>query len=290
MSRSRKTVPLPRPVPALKRECDAARRAGSSCRRSRRGRSLLFLLGLALFCAGFALGAARAAAMGEAGRNAAEAADRTAGGLPQSGPGEQRSWTDCLAEEAWELRLVNAAHALPEDFRVPELTKLRGGHAIDSRAYPALQRMMDDCRAEGLEPMICSSYRTRAKQEELFQNKVKSLLAQGDSAEDAETEAARWVARPGTSEHETGLAVDIVDTGYQLLDQRQETTPVQQWLMDNCAAYGFILRYPADKSERTGIGYEPWHYRYVGEEAARAIMEQGLCLEEYLGRWAGEMR
>ena len=87
-----------------------------------------------------------------------------------------------------------------------------------------------------------------------------------------------------------GLAVDIVDTGYQLLDQRQETTPVQQWLMDNCAAYGFILRYPTDKSDLTGIGYEPWHYRYVGEEAARTIMEQGLCLEEYLDRWAGEMR
>ena len=89
------------------------------------------------------------------------------------------------------------------------------------------------------------------------------------------------MVRPGTSEHETGLAVDIVDKSYQILDRKQEQTPVQQWLMDHCAAYGFILRYPTDKSALTGIGYEPWHYRYVGREAAAAIMEQGICLEEY---------
>ena len=91
-----------------------------------------------------------------------------------------------------------------------------------------------------------------------------------------------WVARPGTSEHQTGLAVDIVDTSYQILDEGQENTPVQQWLMAHCAEYGFILRYPTDKSEITGVGYEPWHYRYVGVEAAREIMANGLCLEEYL--------
>ena len=78
------------------------------------------------------------------------------------------------------------------------------------------------------------------------------------------------------------MAVDIVDTGYQILDERQEQTPVQQWLMAHCAEYGFILRYPTDKSSITGVGYEPWHYRYVGETAAREIMERGICLEEYL--------
>ena len=90
------------------------------------------------------------------------------------------------------------------------------------------------------------------------------------------------MARPGTSEHQAGLAVDIVDRSYQVLDHRQETTAVQQWLMAHCAEYGFILRYPSDKSELTGVGYEPWHYRYVGTEAAQAIMERGICLEEYL--------
>ncbi|MEI3348178.1 MAG: M15 family metallopeptidase [Dysosmobacter sp.] len=184
-------------------------------------------------------------------------------------------------EDAWQLRLVSAAHPLPEDFEVPELTKLRGGHAIDSRAYPALQQMMDDCRAAGLNPVICSSYRTYDKQEELFRKKVNTLLKQGYSQEEAETEAARWVARPGTSEHETGLAVDIVDKSYQLLDEKQAETPVQQWLMAHCAEYGFILRYPVEKSDLTGIGYEPWHYRYVGVEAAKEISERGICLEEY---------
>ena len=93
-----------------------------------------------------------------------------------------------------------------------------------------------------------------------------------------------WVARPGTSEHQAGLAVDIVSVEYQVLDEGQEDTPLQQWLMAHCWEYGFILRYPTDKSDLTGVGYEPWHYRYVGEEAAKAITEQGICLEEYLAQ------
>ena len=186
------------------------------------------------------------------------------------------------AEAPWNLRLISAAHPLPEDFTVPELTQLRNNQAIDTRVYPALQQMMDDARAAGLQPLICSSYRTRATQERLFQNKIDRLVKQGYSREEAELLAAEWVARPGTSEHEAGLAVDIVDTNYQILDEQQEQTPVQQWLMAHCADYGFILRYPLDKSDLTSIGYEPWHYRYVGEEAAKEIMEQGICLEEHL--------
>lgn len=88
--------------------------------------------------------------------------------------------------------------------------------------------------------------------------------------------------RPGTSEHHTGLALDIVSQNYQLLDEEQENTPEQQWLMHNSYKYGFILRYPNDKSKITGIHYEPWHYRYVGKEIAKEIYEQGICLEEYL--------
>lgn len=156
------------------------------------------------------------------------------------------------------------------------------GHSIDKRAYPSLQRMMDGCRAAGLRPTICSSYRTREKQEELFEGKVRSCLPQAGSREEAEAQAAQWVARPGCSEHQAGLAVDIVDKSYQLLDEGQEETAVQKWLMEHCAEYGFILRYPTGKSALTGVGYEPWHYRYVGEEAAGEIMSRGICLEEYL--------
>ena len=186
------------------------------------------------------------------------------------------------SKDGWNLILVNGDHPLPENFQVPEFTQLVNGHSIDKRAYPDLQRMMDACRADGLQPTICSSYRTREKQEELFERKVQSCLATAASREEAEEQAALWVARPGTSEHQAGLAVDIVDKAYQSLDNGQEETEVQRWLMEHCAEYGFILRYPNDKSEITGIGYEPWHYRFVGEEAAREIMAQGLCLEEYL--------
>lgn len=185
-------------------------------------------------------------------------------------------------EDNWALMLVNWEHTLPDDFLIPELTQLRNGHAVDSRAYPALQAMMDDARAAGLQPLICSSYRTRDTQERLFEQEVQNWMDRGYIREEATDRAAMWVARPGTSEHQTGLAVDIVDMSYQILDERQENTPVQQWLMAHCAEYGFILRYPTDKSALTGIGYEPWHYRYVGTEAAKEIMESGLCLEEYL--------
>lgn len=284
----------------LKRTASAEMRSAQyrQMGRRRRRRVLLFplLLGLMLFLGGFLLGAARAVVE----EQEEPAVEQTVEALPLSPASTVKVQTlfpasavkDQTLEHAasaqegdWQLRLVSAAHPLPEDFEAPKLTKLRGGHAIDSRAYPALQQMMDDCRAAGLNPVICSSYRTHDKQEELFQKKVNTLLRQGYSQEEAETEAARWVARPGTSEHETGLAVDIVDKSYQLLDEKQEQTPVQQWLMAHCAEYGFILRYSVEKSDLTGIGYEPWHYRYVGVEAAKAITEQGLCLEEY---WMGQ--
>ena len=96
------------------------------------------------------------------------------------------------------------------------------------------------------------------------------------------TEAGRWVAVPGTSEHQTGLAVDLVSASYQVLNRKQEQTKEQKWLMEHCWEYGFILRFPSDKSDVTGIGYEPWHYRYVGKETALAMRDSGLCLEEYL--------
>lgn len=188
------------------------------------------------------------------------------------------------AGDNWALTLVNCEHTLPNGFSIPELTQLRNGHAIDTRAYPALQSMMDNARAAGLQPLICSSLRTWNDQAQLFEQEIQSWLNRGYIREEAEAHAAMWVARPGTSEHQTGLAVDIVDMTYQVLDQGQENTAVQKWLMAHCAEYGFILRYPTNKSDLTGINYEPWHYRYVGIEAAKEIMEGGLCLEEYLSR------
>ena len=198
-----------------------------------------------------------------------------------SAPPEQSS-EPVVVETPWNLVLVNGDNALAMDFQVSELTQLQNGHAIDSRAYRALQDMLDAARADGLQPVICSSFRTWDDQKNLFYKKVSSYMDQGYSQSEAEDKAAFWVARPGTSEHQLGLAVDIVDINYQLLDENQESTAVQQWLISHCMEFGFILRYPTAKSEITGVGYEPWHYRYVGLEAAKEISEQGICLEEYL--------
>ena len=179
------------------------------------------------------------------------------------------------------LTLVNPWNPLPENYHFT-LKQLSNGHSVDERCYPDLQAMLDTCRQEGLSPTICSSYRSLEKQESLFQNKIDRLIAQGYSSKDAAAEAAKTVAFPGTSEHQLGLAVDIVDINNQLLDESQEDTAVQKWLMEHCWEYGFILRYPNGTSEITGIIYEPWHYRYVGKDAAQEIHEKGLCLEEYL--------
>ena len=190
--------------------------------------------------------------------------------------------TSGQAREAdWNLLLVNPWHKLPEDFSVQRAT-LSNGLQVDARIYDALNEMLADCRKAGLAPIVCSAYRTQETQTRLYRNKVSRLLAAGYSQEAAEEEAARWVAPPGTSEHETGLALDIVSLHYQLLDEAQAQTPEQKWLMENCWKYGFVLRYPADKEDITGIGYEPWHYRYVGKEAAADMHETGQCLEEYL--------
>lgn len=116
-------------------------------------------------------------------------------------------------------------------------------------------------------------------------NKVSKWMEQGYSREEAREKAGHQVAVPGTSEHQLGLAVDIVDVNYQLLDTNQENTAVQKWLLENSWRYGFILRYPTDQTDVTGIVYEPWHYRYVGKEYAQDIYKKGLCLEQYLEQW-----
>ena len=179
------------------------------------------------------------------------------------------------------LTLVNAEHPMPSEWQC-ELVQLNNGQNIDSRAYEDLQQMMDTARAEGYDPYICSSWRSHETQVRLFEEEIQSYKKQGYSEREAEVQAAQWVAVPGTSEHELGLALDIVSVENQRLEESQENTPTQQWLMEHCYEYGFILRYPKDKEDITGIGYEPWHYRYVGQDHARAIHESGVCLEEYV--------
>ena len=186
-------------------------------------------------------------------------------------------------ETPWNLVLINPWNPLPED-HVFELASVTSKYQVDSRCAEALKAMLADCKAAGLTPYICSAYRTWEDQVALFDKKVNSFISKGYSEEDAKILAAKETAVPGTSEHQLGLAVDILCTSRPWLDEGQAQTETQKWLMANCHKYGFILRYPKGTTDITGIIYEPWHYRYVGVEVATEIMTRGITLEEYLGK------
>lgn len=193
-------------------------------------------------------------------------------------PEDQKSGAQ---EIPWELTLVNYKNFIDGAY-APELSEIEDNYYFDRRAAESLKKMLRDGRSAGMDLVICSAYRTKEKQTSLYENKVKRLQAEGLSYEEAYEEAKTEVAYPGTSEHQLGLAVDLVARSYQQLDEAQERTKEAKWLKENCWKYGFILRYPPEKTEETGVIYEPWHYRYVGMEAAEEITENNLCLEEYL--------
>lgn len=181
----------------------------------------------------------------------------------------------------WELVLVNTINKISDNYNV-NLSSIENYHKVDSRIVDSLKNMLKDARKEGLNPIICSSYRTNNKQVQLYNNKTRQYLNKGYSTKKAKELASYSVAIPGTSEHEIGLAVDIVSKSYQILGEKQEKTEVQKWLIENCCNYGFILRYSTDKKGITMINYEPWNYRYVGIENAKYMKEKNMCLEEYV--------
>lgn len=190
---------------------------------------------------------------------------------------EQNSYAD-----DWQLILVNRWNPIPADYKV-ELTELANGHAVDSRIYPELQKMFDDARAEGIMPTITSSYRTNDDQQQIMDEKISEYQLEGYSYNDAKELAEKCVAIPGTSEHQIGMAVDISTQNSDI----QSASTVWEWLGQNSYKYGFILRYPENKTEITGVIYEPWHFRYVGKETAKEIKQQDICLEEYLNQIYG---
>ena len=182
--------------------------------------------------------------------------------------------------------LVNQWHPLTDDYKVTtrEIPGT-GGKLFDVRVMDKLTRMLNDAKRAGYPLYVVSTYRTIEYQKGLYNRKVQEYLNAGYEQSAAESEAAKWVAIPGTSEHNLGLTADIVSsTWYNTnsdLTEEFENTRHFKWLIEHCADYGFILRYPKGKESVTGIVYEPWHYRYVGEEAAKYIMENNLCLEEF---------
>lgn len=244
------------------RDWQQARKRRKRARGFRRFRAFLFLLAVLLGLRAFWLSR-------ENRESAAETGVHTVGqktDLPVS----------AVDKDSWKLLLVNRENLLPEDYEV-ELTTLDNGEQVDARIYPELQSMFDAARKEGIYPVVGSAYRTAAKQQSLMDEKIQAYQAEGYSAGEAKELAEAWVAIPGTSEHQMGIAVDI-----NADKTRSSNDEVYDWLARNAHLYGFILRYPSDKSEITGTIFEPWHYRYVGTQAAGDIHRLGLCLEEYL--------
>ncbi len=173
----------------------------------------------------------------------------------------------------WNLTLVNRTHPVPADWEIQPV-EMPNGQIVDARIYDPLMDMFEAARSVNMDmlPNVESGYRTQEKQEEIYYSRIREYMAQGWSEAGARAETEKWVSIPGTSEHQLGIAVDISGAVYAIYG----------WLQENSWQFGFILRYPPDKTDITGVSGEEWHYRYVGIEAATEIHERGITLEEYL--------
>ena len=190
----------------------------------------------------------------------------------------------------WYLKIANYQNKLSKDY-IPDTTSIRSqyvmqddGKRFNSLAIDSLHEMFDAAKAEGVSLKSKSSYRSYSLQETLYANKIQRVMdEEGLPRAEAEVEAAKVVAIPGTSEHALGLAVDInsVETSF-------ENTNAFKWLKKNAEKYGFVLRFPKDKQDITKIIYEPWHWRYVSPEHAKKMNELSMCLEEYVDFLKGQ--
>lgn len=187
---------------------------------------------------------------------------------------------------AWNLILLNRNNSLSNDLDMSK--KQFGSQWIDSRIAPAYQAMCDDAKKDGITLFLRSGYRSISTQRVNYEASINSNMAKGLTREQATLETQKYYAIPGQSEHHTGLALDIITLEYHYninsLDERFANTEAYDWLVEHCADYGFILRYPENKVDITKINYEPWHYRYVGVRHAKYMMENNISLEEYLGQ------
>lgn len=189
----------------------------------------------------------------------------------QEQPKVKREITD------WRLTLANYENVLSEDFEV-EVANIDETRQFDARAIDDLTKMMNDMRNDGISNIwIQSAYRSVKRQKELYDNSVQKYLDEGKTQEEAEKLTDEYINKPGSSDHNLGLAVD-----FNYVDNKFEDLDGFKWLQENAEKYGFILRYPKDKEDITKISYESWHWRYVGEEHAKKINELNMCLEEYI--------
>ena len=187
------------------------------------------------------------------------------------GPNEIDGQLHHFSPKGIEVILVNALHPIPSYYTM-DIKNVVGYHDVDARCYDALVQMLADCEAAGIKYTFNSAYRTIKEQTEILEIRTQEHMEEFDlTFEEARKMALDTVALPGTSEHNMGLAVDLL--GKEAI----------AWFQEHCWDYGFILRYTAEKEPITGITDEPWHFRYVGKDVALDMKDSGLCLEEYLG-------
>lgn len=185
-----------------------------------------------------------------------------------------------FSADDWRLILINQQNSIPDDYTVT-LGNITGNLKCDERIIEALSEMLQAAKEDGIGLIVCSPYRDMKRQEYLFNRKINLYMNKGFSYMEAYRLASEYVMVPGASEHQLGLALDIVCGEYTNLDEGFADTEAGKWLAEHSCEHGFILRYPLGKEYITGVEYEPWHFRYVGVEAATVIMEEEITLEEF---------
>lgn len=184
-------------------------------------------------------------------------------------------------DNEWALFLVNSDNPLPDNY-VVKPAKIFGEYELDERCAEYFKNMISASRVDGVTIHVESALRTTEYQKSLLNLEIQTFKNMGYSEDDAYKNATKEVAEPGQSEHNAGVAVDLLEDGNTTLTTDFDKTDEFRWLSDNAYKYGFILRYPKDKTAVTGINYEPWHFRFVGVYNATRMKETGLCLEEYI--------
>lgn len=192
-----------------------------------------------------------------------------------------------FSADDWKLVLINKQHPIPEDytFTLGNIKTIKGDMQCDERIVEDLLSMMQAASQDSVNLAICSPYRDLKRQEVLFNRKIEAYMKKGMSYMEAYKISSQAVTVPGASEHQIGLAVDIISNDYITLDEGFADTNAGKWLAEHSCEYGFILRYPEGKEYITSIEFEPWHFRYVGKEAATVITKEGLTLEEFWDKY-----
>ncbi len=206
--------------------------------------------------------------------------------VTESSPEQEQDTLPAGSLSDWNLILLNPEPQNKIDEDLPLSFASFDGQKIDERIAEQYRQMVTDAEKDGIHLFLRSGYRPVSLQKTYYESNINKYMQQGMSREEAEAKTREYYTEPGHSEHHSGLALDILTEEYQrdvyTLDDRFAKTDGYAWLVEHCTEYGFVLRYPEDKTDITQINYEPWHYRYVGTEHAAYMKEHGLCLEEYI--------